>query len=121
MFWKKKVDLDKTVDAFKRVTSAEVRPATNKMVEAYTNTMTERAIVGKSRLNLVAQIVEQSLNDRILRLRQDHKLLKGDNDEAAKSKILNRLHNDIEVIDNRLQVISSKESALSIKQDEQAA
>ncbi len=121
MFWKKKIDLDKTVDAFRRVASAEVRPATNKMVEAFTNTMTERAMVGKSRLNLVAQIVEQSLNDRIMRLREDHKLLKSDNDEAAKSKILNRLHNDIEVIDNRLQVIASKEDALSTDRDEQAA
>jgi len=120
-FWKKTIDLDKTVDAFRRVASAEVRPATNKMVDAYTSTMTERAMVGKSRLNLVAQIVEQSLNDRIIRLREDHKLLKGDIDEAAKSKILNRLHNDIEIIDNRLQVIGSKESVLSIEQNEQAA
>ncbi len=121
MFWKKKIDLDKTVDAFRRIASAEVRPATNKMVEAFTNTMTERAMVGKSRLNLVAQIVEQSLNDRIMRLREDHKLLKSGNDEAAKSKILNRLHNDIEIIDNRLQVIASKEDALSTDRDEQAA
>lgn len=121
MFWKKKIDLDKTVEAFRRVTSAEVLPATNKMVEAFTNTMTDRALVGKSRLNLVAQIVEQSLNDRILRLREDHKLLKSDNDEAAKSKILNRLQNDIEVIDNRLQVIASKEGLLSTEQDEKAA
>ena len=83
--------------------------------------MTQRAMVGKSRLNLVAQIVEQSLNDRIIRLREDHKLLKGDIDEAAKSKILNRLHNDIEIIDNRLQVIGSKESTLSGGQNEQAA
>ena len=121
MFWKKKIDLDKTVEAFRRVTSAEVRPATNKMVEAFTNTMADRALVGKSRLDLVAQIVEQSLNDRIVRLREDHKLLKGENDEAAKSKILNRLHNDIEVIDNRLQVIASKEGGLSTVKDEQAA
>ena len=120
-FWKKSIDLDKTVDAFRRVTSAEVKPATNKMVDAYTSTMTQRAMVGKSRLNLVAQIVEQSLNDRIIRLREDHKLLKGDIDEAAKSKILNRLHNDIEIIDNRLQVIGSKESTLSGGQNEQAA
>lgn len=113
MFWKKKVDLDKTVEAFRRVTSAEVLPATTKMVDAFTSTMTERAMGGKARLNLVAQIVEQSLNDRILRLREDHKLLKGGGDDAGKEKILNRLHNDIEVIDNRLQVIASKESALS--------
>jgi len=91
------------------------------MVDAYTSTMTERAMVGKNRLNLVAQIVEQSLNDRIIRLREDHKLLKGEIDEAAKAKILNRLHNDIEIIDNRLQVIGSKESILSGEQNEQAA
>ena len=121
MFWKKKINLDKTVEAFRRVASAEVRPATNKMVEAFTNTMTERALAGKSRLNLVAQIVEQSLNDRIVRLREDHKLLKGENDDAAKTKVLNRLHNDIEVIDNRLQVIASKEGSLSTERDQQAA
>jgi hypothetical protein len=122
MFWKKKIDLDKTVDAFRRVTSAEVKPATNKMVDAFTSTMTDRAMAGKARLNLIAQIVEQSLNDRIVRLREDHKLLNSGDDEAAKSKILNRLQNDIEVIDNRLQVIGSKESGLSFdQQDEQAA
>jgi len=93
MFWKKKIDLDKTVEAFRRVTSAEVLPATNKMIEAFTNTMTDRALVGKSRLNLVAQIVEQSLNDRIVRLRED----------------------------NRLQVIASKEGGLSSEKNEQAA
>ncbi len=121
MFWKKKVDLDKTVDAFRRVASAEVKPATNKMVEAFTGTMTERAMAGKSRLTLVARIVEQSLNDRIVRLREDHKLLKSADYESAKSKIMNRLHNDIEVIDDRLQVIASKESTFSTEQNEQAA
>jgi len=120
-FWKKEVDLDKTVDAFRRVTSAEVKPATNKIVNAFTSTMTERAIAGKNRLNLVAQIVEQSLNDRIVRLREDHKLLKGGGDDAAKSKIWNRLHNDIEVIDHRLQVIASKESSFDVVVDEKAA
>ena len=120
-FWKtKKVDLDKTIEGLKRVTSAEVFPATNKMVEAFTNTISERALAGKARLNLLSNIVEQSLNDRIKRLREDYKLLKGEQDDAAKEKILNRLHSDIEVIDNRLQVIASKESAVIVT-DQQAA
>ncbi len=113
-FWKQKdVDLEKTMDGLRRVTSAEVFPATSKMVEAFMATMSERVFAGKGRLDTIGQIVEQSLNDRIRRLREDYKLLSPDAPPEAREKVVNRLRNDIEIIDNRLRVIATKESALA--------
>jgi len=114
-FWKKKqgVDLTKTLEALKKVTSAEVYPATSKMIEAFTDTMSRRVLAGKHRLNLIKGIVEQALSDRRERMHSDHAILNGQASEAIRSKTINRLQNDIEVIDNRLQVIAAKESVLT--------
>jgi hypothetical protein len=113
-FWREKnVDLEKTMDGLRRVTAAEVFPATSKMVEAFMTTMSERVSAGKGRLDTMGRIVEQSLNDRIRRLREDYKLLDRDDTPEAREAVLNRLRNDIEIIDNRLRVIATRESALA--------
>ncbi len=113
-FWREKdVDLEKTMEGLRRVTAAEVFPATSKMVEAFMATMSERVMAGKGRLDTIAHIVEQSLNDRIKRLREDYKLLAKDDTPEAREAILNRLRNDIEIIDDRLRVIATRESALA--------
>ncbi len=113
-FWREKdVDLEKTMEGLRRVTAAEVFPATSKMVEAFMATMSERVLAGKGRLDTIAHIVEQSLNDRIKRLREDYKLLAKDDTPEAREIILNRLRNDIEIIDDRLRVIATRESALA--------
>lgn len=121
MFWKKTVNVKKSVEAFRRVTSAEVVPATNRMVTAFTGTLSERAIAGKARLDLVVQIVEDSLADRVQRLREDHGFLRDEEAGEATSKVLNRLRNDIELIDNRLRTLETKETLLGGADAEQAA
>jgi hypothetical protein len=122
-FWKKNkvVDISKTVDALKKVTSAEVFPATNKMIEAFTDTMAERVTAGKDRLNLIKRIVEQAVTDRRERLLDDRSILGGGDSEAVRGKTMNRLHNDIEVIDNQLQVIGAKENFLALENLQTAA
>jgi len=122
-FWKKSqnVDMAKTIDALKKVTSAEVYPATTKMIAAFTDTMAERVLAGKQRLNLIKRIVEQSLLDRRERLQADHSILNDNVSEAVRSKTINRLQNDIEVIDYRLQVITAKESLLAAETMQAAA
>ncbi len=113
-FWRdKNVDLDKTMDGLRRVTAAEVFPATSKMVEAFMDTMSERVFAGKGRLDTIAHIVEQSLNDRIKRLREDYRLLAGNDTPETREALLNRLRNDIEIIDDRMRVIATRESALA--------
>ena len=113
-FWKaKQVDLDKTVAGLKRVVAAEVFPATNRMVVAFTSCITDRALAGKSRLELLASIVEESLNDRLQRLREDYKMVEKDSGGEARGKLLNRLQNDIEIIESRLQRAGSVEGAFA--------
>lgn len=120
-FWKaRKVDVDKSIEGLKRVTAAEVFPATNRMVVAFTSAITERALAGKERLELLTNTIEQSLNERIVRLREDFRIVEQTQDSDARTKLLNRLHNDIEVIENRLQLVGSHEGVF-VEADAKAA
>ncbi len=113
-FWKKNtnVDMSKTIEALKKVIAAEVYPATTKMIEAYTETMTNRVLSGKQRLSLIKKIVEQSLDNRHEQSRADQLALSDNASDAHREKMLNRLQSDIEVIDHRLRIIAAKENYL---------
>jgi len=113
-FWKKgkNIDQSKTIEALKKATSSQVFPATTKMIDAFTTTISERAMSGKQRLHLIKQIVEQSIMDRTQRLSEDQAILTNDDSEAGRAKTINRLQNDIEVLDSRLLKLAAKESLL---------
>ena len=108
-FWKgRQIDRERTIEGLRRVAAAEVFPATQRMVEAFTEAITGRAMAGKSRLNLLSGVVEQTLNDRIERLREDQRILGADGDGDVKNRVLNRMLSDVEVIEDRLQVVAAR-------------
>ena len=112
-FWREKeVDLDRTMEGLRSVTAAEVFPATSKMVTAFMDTLSERVLAGKARLDSISRVVEHSLNDRIVRLREDYKMMQRDDTPEMRERLLNRLRNDIEVIDGRLRVIAVHENVI---------
>lgn len=113
-FWRRSdLDVKRTMDALRKITAAEVLPSSNKLTEAFTETLAERIAGGKERLRLVLSVVERMIEDRRARLEADRDLLKGAGDlTLLRQKFVNRLQGDIEELEDLIQTLAAKENQL---------
>ncbi|MEM9709338.1 MAG: dynamin family protein [Pseudomonadota bacterium] len=114
-FWRKKnVDSKKTVDAMRVLAIAELRPAIEKLLGAYSEAQAERASIGIERIGVMQRMLETTLNERSRRLKNDQRMLaQVAQDEEKRTQIINRLQNQLEVLDRRLRNLAAMDSSLS--------
>ena len=114
-FWKRRaVDKEKTFEAMRLLAAAELRPAIEKLLKAYSEAQSERASAGIDRIALMERMLETTLNERSRRLKNDQRLLKEmAENEGKRAQILGRLQSQLEVLDKRLRNLAALDSSLS--------
>jgi GTP-binding protein EngB required for normal cell division len=114
-FWKRRsVDKEKTFEVMRVLAVAELRPAIEKLLKAFSEAQSERATAGTERIGLMERMLETTLNERSRRLKNDQRLLKEmAENETKQAKVLGRLQSQIEVLDKRLRNLAALDSSLS--------
>ncbi len=114
-FWRKgEVNSDKTMDAVRALTAAELHPAIQKLLRAFNEALVERAQAGAGRIRILQRMVENSLSERRGRLRRDRRTLDdGQGDGGNMVQVAHRLQSQLEVLERRLQLLSISDDALS--------
>lgn len=114
-FWKKKsVDKKKTLEAMRVLAVAELRPAIEKLLSAYSEAQAERASAGIDRITVMQTMLEKTLSERSRRMKNDQRLLKevAENEEK-REQVIGRLQSQIEILDKRLRDLAAFDSTLS--------
>lgn len=114
-FWRRPtVNLDKTLDALRAIAAAELRPAMEKILQAFNEAQIERAQAGASRIRVMLRMVESSISERSQRLKRDKRQLEElAADPAQLQNMAHRLQSQLEVLERRLLHLSITDSALS--------
>lgn len=114
-FWRKnRIDMARTLDALRQIAAAELRPAVQKILKAFNEAQTERAIAGQNRLQVILRMVEGAIEERAQRLRADSARLRqiGSNPEELR-KMVHRLHGQLDLLERRIQHLAISDSHLS--------
>ncbi|MGP3698091.1 dynamin family protein [Rhodobacter sp. NSM] len=114
-FWRRPgMDVQKTFEALRRITLAELLPWSHKIMKAATEAQAERVVAGKERIQIILSMVDKAIAERAQRLRSDSSVmaqLAADPTRAA--QVSHRLQSRIEVLERRLQLLSISDSRLS--------
>ncbi|MFD2854214.1 hypothetical protein ACFSZS_04655 [Seohaeicola zhoushanensis] len=114
-FWRKnRIDMARTLDALRQIAAAELRPAVQKILKAFNEAQTERAIAGQNRLQVILRMVEGAIEERAQRLRADSARLRqiGSKPEELR-KMVHRLHGQLDLLERRIQHLAISDSHLS--------
>lgn len=114
-FWKRKsVDQKKTFEAMRVLAVAELRPAIEKLLGAYTEAQAERASAGIERISVMQRMLETTLTERSRRLKNDQRHLKDvTENEEKRAQVIGRLHSQLEILDRRLRNLAALDSSLA--------
>ncbi|TNE83305.1 dynamin family protein [Thioclava sp. L04-15] len=114
-FWRTpEVNIEKTIEALRLLAAEELRPAVDKILKAYSETQVERATAGISRVRVMVRMMEMTVRDRTLQLKQEKaELERIARDPVQQTRMANRIQSKMEVLERRLLNLSALESALS--------
>lgn len=113
-FWKQKsVDKKKTFAAMRTLAVAELRPAIEKLLKAYTEAQADRAEAGMERIGVVQRMLATTLNERSRRLKHDQRVLEDMTREGDRAAVISRLQSQIDVLEKRLQDLAALDSSLA--------
>lgn len=114
-FWRRKsIDKKKTLSAMRALAIAELRPAIEKLLNAYSEAQAERASAGIERIAVMQRMLETTLNERSRRVKNDQRLLKEiSEDEEKRAKVIGRLQSQLEILDRRIRDLAALDSSLS--------
>ena len=114
-FWKKKsVDKKKTLEAMRILAIAELRPAIEKLLNAYSEAQAERASAGIERISVMQRMLDKTLNERSRRMKNDQRLLKEvAEDEEKRAQVIGRLQSQLEILDRRLRDLAAFDGSLA--------
>lgn len=114
-FWRRKtIDKKKTLEAMRALAVAELRPAIEKLLNAYSEAQAERASAGLDRIAVMQRMLETTLNERSRRVKNDQRLLKEiAEDEDKRNKVIGRLQSQLEILDRRIRDLAALDSSLS--------
>ncbi|MDJ1008371.1 MAG: dynamin family protein [Paracoccaceae bacterium] len=114
-FWRRpRVDLGKTLEAFRTIAAAELRPAMEKILAAFNEAQVERASAGSERIQVMLRMVETSLSGQISQNKRtiaDLELVARD-PEVRRGMAL-RLQSQMEVLERRQLELSAVEGRLA--------
>ena len=113
-FWKKKsIDKKKTVEAMRILAIAELRPAIEKLLNAYSEAQAERASAGMERISVMQRMLDKTLNERSRRMKNDQRLLREvAEDEEKRAQVIGRLQSQLEILDRRLRDLAAFDGSL---------
>lgn len=114
-FWRSKaVDKKKTFETMRALAVAELRPAIEKLLRAYSEAQAERATAGIERISVMQRMLEKTLTERSRRLKNDKRLLREvAEDPNKRAQVLARLQSQIDVLEKRLQDLATLDSSLA--------
>lgn len=114
-FWRRPgLDVQKTSDAMRRITLAELLPWSHKILRASNEAQAGRVLAGKERIQVILSMVEKATAERAQRLRTDSAVLAQlVADPVRAAQMVNRLQSRLEVLDRRIQLLSISDSRLS--------
>ncbi|KEO56400.1 dynamin family protein [Thioclava pacifica] len=114
-FWRTpEVNVEKTIEALRILAAEELRPAVDKILKAYGETQVERASAGISRVRVMVRMMEMTVRERTVQLKQERaELERIARDPAQQSRMANRIQSKMEVLERRLLNLAALESALS--------
>lgn len=115
MFWRKRsVNIDKSIKALHQIVAAEFKATVEKVLAAFNEAQIERATAGANRISVLRHMVDTSVTEKMRRLRKDMKQMEQvANDPDTRSRMVQRLQSEMEVLEHRLINLSSVESVLS--------
>lgn len=114
-FWKKSnVDLEKSLEGMRAVTSAELRPAMEKLLAAFNEAQAERAQAGTDRIRVMLRMTDSAIKERSQRLRRDKRQMQQmGQDTRSVDQVANRLQSQLEVLERRMQALAVLEAKVS--------
>ncbi|OOY30504.1 MULTISPECIES: dynamin family protein [Thioclava] len=114
-FWRgPTVNIEKTLDGLRIVAAEELRPAVEKILQAYGEALVERASAGGSRLRVMVRMMEMIVRERTLQLKQERaELERLARDPQMQSRLASRIQSKLEVLERRLINLGAIESAVS--------
>ncbi|MCE6951386.1 dynamin family protein [Cereibacter sphaeroides] len=114
-FWRRPgMDAQKTFDALRRITLAELLPWSQKILKACNEAQAQRVLAGKERIQIILSMVDKAIEERAQRLRSDSAVLAQlAADPSRAAQMANRLQSRMEVLERRLQLLSVSDSHLS--------
>lgn len=115
MFWRrKKINANKSFEAFRTIAAAELRPVVAKIINAFNEAQVDRAATGSERIRVLLRMVENASNERARRLRRDRRQMEQTVNDASQSRVVaDRLHSQLEVLERRVQTLAAAEAALA--------
>ncbi|KMK66433.1 dynamin family protein [Puniceibacterium sp. IMCC21224] len=122
-FWRRKnIDVEKSLDALRIIAAAELRPAIQKILAAFSEACVERAVAGQTRLQVIPRMVDSTVEDCKQRLRTDRaQVQRLAADPDALNRLAHRLQSQLEILDRRIQHVSVCDSHLAKNTLAQAA
>ena len=115
MFWRKRtVNLDKSIEALHQIVAAEFKTKIEKILAVFNEAQIERATAGSSRIGVMRRMVDTAMTERMRRLRKDMKQMDQiASDPETRTRMIQRLQSEMEVLEHRLINLSSVENVLS--------
>jgi signal recognition particle receptor subunit beta len=114
-FWRQRtVNIERSLAALHLIAAAELRPSVEQILAAFNEAQVERATAGMSRIQVMLRMVEDSLAEHTLRLKQDKaEMEKIAHDPEMRANLVRRLQSRMEVLERLLLNLSALDSALS--------
>ncbi len=114
-FWQKKeVNIGKSLEAMRIIAAEDLRPPIEKVLSAFNEAQVERASAGMSRVRVMLRMIEVMLDERVHRLKREKaQYEKLAHDEEQRTRLVQALHSQMEVLDRRLINLSAVEGTLS--------
>ena len=92
---------------------AELRPAIEKLLNAYSEAQAERASAGMERISVMQRMLDKTLNERSRRMKNDQRLLREvAEDEEKRAQVIGRLQSQLEILDRRLRDLAAFDGSL---------
>lgn len=113
-FWRRReIDLAKTMDALRQITAADLRPAIQTIVTAFSEALAARAVAGQNRMQVIRRMIEGATEERSRRLRSDKARMEQiARDPEELRRMVHRLHGQLEVLERRIQYLAVNDSTL---------
>lgn len=122
-FWKKsQISMEKSLEAMRAVTTAELRPAVEKILGAFNEAQVDRASAGAERIRVILRMIDMGVSERTQRLQRDKRqMAQMGTDPQDIAQMSHRLQSQLEILERRLQKLSVIDSKLSKAALSQAA